>query len=779
MANNRIKILVIDDIQDNLITLNAMIKDAFPEAIALNAATGKTGLELAAKEEPDVVLLDILMPGMDGYEVCEKLKADELLCEIPVVFVSAAKHTKESRIRALECGGEAFLTKPIDNVEFTAQIRSMLKIRKANLQKRDEKDHLTELVNQKTQELDRNYISTLNLLEDLKRENESRIISEERFKVVTESAGNWIWEVDDKGMYTYSNPMIEKILGYTPEEIVGKKYFYDFLQENIKGQLKKRAFSVFKQKLPLKDFENLNVHKNGQIVILNTTASPVINKEGRLVGYRGADSDITETRQREKTRSAQLRLVEFSSGHTVMELLQKFLDEAELLTNSEVGFFHFVDDDQESLALQAWSTNTLKKMCSIEGVERHYPISQAGVWVDCIHQRKPVIHNDYESLLHKKGLPIGHSPIARELVVPVIRNEKIMAVLGVGNKQSNYDANDVNTIQQLADFAWEIVVRKKAEETLKNSEANFRGIFEQSPTAIEIYDKDGKLIDINQQTLDMFGLTDRKYILGFDLWSNPNLSNEKIERLKNGEEIYISTEFDFEIVKKNNLYPTKRSGKIHIDMYATPLMVKNDITGYLLQSIDVTESKQIHQTLKERNVYIESVMGNMPIGFAVNTINDGDVKYMNRLFSDIYGWPQEVLSNSNVFFEKVFPDKEYREKMQSKIIADMESGDPKRMNWKDLKIVTNTGELRYVHAFNIPLIGQNIMISTAQDTTKRKLAEDELITHRDHLEEMVKERTTELEEKNHELKRMNKLFVGRELRMIELKEKIKTLENEK
>ncbi len=113
MANNRIKILVIDDIQDNVIILNAMIKDAFPEAITLKALNGKTGLELAAKEDPDVILLDIIMPGMDGYKVCQKLKADKKLCDIPVVFVTAIKDTKENRIQALECGGEAFLTKPI------------------------------------------------------------------------------------------------------------------------------------------------------------------------------------------------------------------------------------------------------------------------------------------------------------------------------------------------------------------------------------------------------------------------------------------------------------------------------------------------------------------------------------------------------------------------------------------------------------------------------------------------------------------------------------------
>jgi len=297
MANNRIKILVIDDIQDNVIILNAMIKDAFPEAIILNALNGKTGLELAAKEDPDVILLDIIMPGMDGYEVCQKLKADKKLCDIPVVFVTAIKDTKENRIQALECGGEAFLTKPIDDIELTAQIRAMLKIRNANIQKRYEKEQLIELVEEKTRELNKTYISTLNLLEDLKKEHEARTKSEERFRVVAESAGEWIWEVDNEGMYTYSSSTIEKILGYTPEEIVGNKHFYDFFKEDVKKELKEGAFSVFKQKQVFNDFENPNIHKNGQIVFMNTSGSPILDKEGNLIGYRGADRDITEHKQ--------------------------------------------------------------------------------------------------------------------------------------------------------------------------------------------------------------------------------------------------------------------------------------------------------------------------------------------------------------------------------------------------------------------------------------------------------------------------------------------------
>ncbi|MEI6853188.1 MAG: response regulator, partial [Bacteroidota bacterium] len=84
MESRKIKILVIDDNNDNLITIQALIKEAFPEAITILASNGVKGLQLSAIEDPDVILLDIIMPDMDGYDVCRKLKADNNLKDIPV-----------------------------------------------------------------------------------------------------------------------------------------------------------------------------------------------------------------------------------------------------------------------------------------------------------------------------------------------------------------------------------------------------------------------------------------------------------------------------------------------------------------------------------------------------------------------------------------------------------------------------------------------------------------------------------------------------------------------
>jgi diguanylate cyclase (GGDEF)-like protein len=98
----------------------------------------------------------------------------------------------------------------------------------------------------------------------------------------------------------------------------------------------------------------------------------------------------------------------------------------------------------------------------------HYSIDQAGVWVDCIRERKPVIHNDYASLSHKRGLPEGHSPLKRELLVPIFQQDQIVSVLGVGNKPADYDQNDVDFVEYIASLVWSIVAKKRADEKIQN-----------------------------------------------------------------------------------------------------------------------------------------------------------------------------------------------------------------------------------------------------------------------------------------------------------------------
>jgi len=209
-----VKILAIDDNNDNLITLKAIMKDAFSDSVLDTALSGIRGIEIAMEKDPDVILLDVLMPGMDGYQVCSKLKEDKRLSDIPVVFLTAIRDNKDSRIKALEVGAEAFLSKPIDITELTAQIRAMVKIKAANRQKYHEKERLALLVDERTRELERSQEKILNLLEDLKVENETRRKTEKYFRTLIEKAPDGVVLLGKDGQLNYASPAAKKIFGY-------------------------------------------------------------------------------------------------------------------------------------------------------------------------------------------------------------------------------------------------------------------------------------------------------------------------------------------------------------------------------------------------------------------------------------------------------------------------------------------------------------------------------------------------------------------------------------
>ncbi|MBI9077416.1 MAG: PAS domain S-box protein [Desulfatibacillum sp.] len=117
--------------------------------------------------------------------------------------------------------------------------------------------------------------------------------SEERFRQIAESTKEWIWEVNNEGFYTYSGNVVEEMLGYKPEEIVGKMRFFDFFPADLREQMKQDALKSFAQKKIFKKHINANVHRDGSIVILEKDGAPILSDTGDLIGYRGIDVDIT------------------------------------------------------------------------------------------------------------------------------------------------------------------------------------------------------------------------------------------------------------------------------------------------------------------------------------------------------------------------------------------------------------------------------------------------------------------------------------------------------
>jgi len=133
------KILVVDDHAASRMTAAALL--AVEGYEVLEAENGPIALDTVVKSKPDVILLDVMMPGMDGFEVCQKLKHDEQTRLIPVIFITAL-NDRRSRIRGIEAGGDDFLTKPFDRLELAARVKSLVRQKRLN----EDLDHAEQVV---------------------------------------------------------------------------------------------------------------------------------------------------------------------------------------------------------------------------------------------------------------------------------------------------------------------------------------------------------------------------------------------------------------------------------------------------------------------------------------------------------------------------------------------------------------------------------------------------------------------------------------------------------
>ena len=145
-------------------------------------------------------------------------------------------------------------------------------------------------------------------------------------------------------------------------------------------------------------------------------------------------------------------------------------------------------------------------------------------------------------------------------------------------------------------FLTDITSRKHAEDALRESEERFRTMYQESPMGIELFDQDGQLFHINKASMEMFGISDVKDVIGFSLFEDPNLTREAKEALRRGEIVRDEVAFDFEKVKQLNLFETTKSDIVHLDVLISPLgFTKGEFPGYLVQIQDISHRKQAEE----------------------------------------------------------------------------------------------------------------------------------------------------------------------------------------
>jgi PAS domain S-box-containing protein len=557
MENRTIKILAIDDNRDNLITLKALILEAFPQAIVYTEENGPRGLESISLNDPDVVLLDILMPGMDGYQVCRKIKNDDQLKDVPVVFVTALGSDKDSRIRALEAGGDAFLSKPVDPSELTAQIRAMLKIREASKQKHDEKQRLEKLVQERTEELQKVNAATLHLLEDLKAENEKRKQtekelreSEERFEMLFNKAPLGYQSLDINGYFIEVNQQWLDTLGYTRNEVIGK-WFGDFLTPTYRNGFVER-FPIFKEKGHIhSEFEMMR--KSGEVVF--------IAFDGKI-GYNSVG--------------------EFKQTHCILQDITEKLKTEELLREQEQQYRNLANT---GVAL-IWKSGT-DKLCNyfndpwLNFTGRTFEQEMGNGWTEGVHP------DDFDRCLETYVTAFDK----REAFEMEYRlrhySGEYRIILDMGSPNFNSKSEFLGYIGHCFD----ITERKLTEEGFRESEARINSIFRSAPVGIGLINN--RIIQkVNERFCDITGYAEEE-VLG-----------KSARMLYPTEEDYIYVgEKKYEQIHSvgtgtvETRWRRKDGTIIDILLSSSPIDTSNFSKGITFTALDISERKLAEQEL--------------------------------------------------------------------------------------------------------------------------------------------------------------------------------------
>lgn len=289
---------------------------------------------------------------------------------------------------------------------------------------------------------------------------------------------------------------------------------------------------------------------------------------------------------------------------TIQELLEFSLEEAISLTDSKIGYIYHYDETKKQFILNNWSKGAMDA-CAITKPNTVYNLAETGLWGEVVRQAKPVVVNDF-TVAHplKKGYPEGHAELRKYLSVPIIHDNRIAAVIGVANKETDYTYSDILHLTLLMDAVWMVVEHKQSDDALRRSEELLRKTQEIAQIGSwEMAPETGRLT-WSDQVYRIFGMTPglqpvtyKKFLEAVhpeDRSAVDRAFTESIDRRKNNYDI------EHRLIRQD-------TGEIrHVHEKCEHV---RDASGKIIRSVgmaaDITERKEVERRLRKFNEELE------------------------------------------------------------------------------------------------------------------------------------------------------------------------------
>jgi two-component system cell cycle sensor histidine kinase/response regulator CckA len=547
-------------------------------------------------------------------------------------------------------------------------------------------------------------------------------LSPELLVLLFEQAADGMFVTDPQGRLIAVNPRLCDLLGYTSEEALGRP-FLDFtdpedLRANPLRLDELRAGAIVISERPLRS-------RAGRLIPVEFTTRKL--PAGHLLGVA---RDITERKRAEELLQLSHARLEalwgvFSlSGAGPKDIFDHILASAVRMTRSAYGFYGFVNDDESVMTIHAWSGEAMQD-CSLADKPQEFLVSEAGVWGEAIRRRAPLILNDYAAAHEgKKGLPPGHVPLTRLLVVPFFSAGQIQAVVAVANRLTDYSQQDVVQLTSFLNSVDGIAGRARAEEALRESEELLSATQRLSRIG-------GWEYDVQRQTMAWTDETYRLHDLAPDLSASlpaelvsrsaacypPEVRGTVLEAFHRCVE--QGAPYDLEVP-----FTSVQGRAMWVRTMAKAVRRGDRIVKVLGTFMDVTERRRMEEDLRESERRFSRVLETMSlIGVMLDT--EGRITFCNDFLLNLTGWTREE-ALGQIWFE-IFLPPDVRDEIRNKVfLGTIQAGEvPIHV---ENEIVTRSGERRLV-AWNNTVLRDHAgkvtgTASVGEDITDRKRAEE-------------------------------------------------------
>ena len=547
--------------------------------------------------------------------------------------------------------------------------------------------------------------------------------SEANFRQIVERSNDVFFRQDFATLrMDYISPIVSSVLGFEANEIKGinaekiveyihpedLEKFTDFQKNLLRNWRKGESYFTIEFRLRT---------KQGDFKWFIGNYSLLLGENDKPKTIMCTLADITERKHYEQSLRFRVKLMQLASGLSTDELLHVILEEIEEITDSKIGFYYILEDDELSIEHQICSTGDYGQLVKRDHADDNSCESCGSVWLDCLKTRRPLIVNDREIFKEVNEATDKLFEINRELIVPVMRENRIVSILGVGNKMSDYTINDLTTVSKLADLAWDIVENKKIEAELQESEAIFNAFMENSPVYVFFKDKQIRAKQLSRNYEQLLGKPlDQLINRTMDEIFPTSMAKEMIEQDKKVLSDLNTAIFEEEY---NGRFFTTIRFPILIDgspQYVAGFTIDN--TKRVLSERKLAESEEMYRL-------ISSVVSDYLFSSVVTEDGDLDLQWVAGAFETITGYALPEYKEKGGWRKMLYPgdkvvdDRDMQNLMQNKKVI------------TEVRTIKKDGSIVWVRVYSQPiwdedknkLVGIN---GAVQDITERKKAEEEI-----------------------------------------------------